>query len=56
MNANISGFLICIEATIYLLLYNLHNCTFNVPLKYFNILQYLGVKTLPAEDMKRYYI
>ena len=29
MNAKISVFVICIEAIIYLLLYNLHECTFN---------------------------
>ena len=28
MNAKISVFLICVEAIIYLLLYNLHDCTF----------------------------
>ena len=28
MNAKISVFVICIEAIIYLLLYNLHDCTF----------------------------
>ena len=36
MNAKISVFVICIEATIYLLLYDLHDCTFKVvPLKLF---------------------
>ena len=29
MNAKISVFVICVEAIIYLLLYNLHDCTFN---------------------------
>ena len=29
MNAKISVFFICVEAIIYLLLYNLHDCTFN---------------------------
>ena len=29
MNAKISVFVICIEAIIYLLLRNLHDCTFN---------------------------
>ena len=29
MNAKISMFVICVEAIIYLLLYNLHDCTFN---------------------------
>ena len=28
MNAKISEFVICVEAIIYLLLYNLHDCTF----------------------------
>ena len=28
MNVNISVFVICVEAVIYLLLYNLHDCTF----------------------------
>ena len=30
MNAKISVFVICVEAIIYLLLYNLHDCTFNI--------------------------
>ena len=29
MNAKISALVICVEAIIYLLLYNLHDCTFN---------------------------
>ena len=29
MNAKVSVFVICVEATIYLLLYNLQDCTFN---------------------------
>ena len=29
MNAKIFVFVICVEAIIYLLLYNLHDCTFN---------------------------
>ena len=29
MNAKISVFVICVEAITYLLLYNLHDCTFN---------------------------
>ena len=28
MNAKISVFIICVEAIIYLLLFNLHDCTF----------------------------
>ena len=28
MNAKISVFVICVEAIVYLLLYNLHDCTF----------------------------
>ena len=30
MNTKISVFPTCIEGTIYLLLYNLHDCTFNI--------------------------
>ena len=30
MNAKISVFVICVQAIIYLLLYNLHDCTFKV--------------------------
>ena len=30
MNAEILVFVICVEAIIYLLLYNLHDCTFNM--------------------------
>ena len=33
MNAKISVFVICVEAIIYLLLYNLHDCTFKGILK-----------------------
>ena len=33
MNAKISVFIICVEAIIYLLLYNLHDCTFKCLLK-----------------------
>ena len=35
MNAKISVFIVCVEAIIYLLLYNLHHCTFkkNLPTK-----------------------
>ena len=29
MNVEISVYVVCIEAIIYLLLYNLHDCTFN---------------------------
>ena len=29
MNAKISVFVVCVEAVIYLLLYNLHGCTLN---------------------------
>ena len=29
MDAKISVFVICVEVIIYLLLYNLHDCTFN---------------------------
>ena len=30
MNAKISVFAICVEAIMYLLLHNLHDCTFNL--------------------------
>ena len=33
MNAKISVFVICVEAIIYLLLCNLHDCTFKYPVK-----------------------
>ena len=39
MNAKISVFVICVEAIIYLLLYNLRDCTFDIDkilTKYFN--------------------
>ena len=35
VNAKISVFVICLEAIIYLLLFNLHNCTFNAIRKYY---------------------
>ena len=41
MNAKISVLVICVEAIIYLLLYNLHDCTFN-----FLILRYIGLFSL----------
>ena len=31
MNAKISVFVICFEAIVYVLLYNLHDCTFKIP-------------------------
>ena len=36
MNAKISGFAICVEAIIYLLLYNLLDCTFKIQFKNFD--------------------
>ena len=36
MNAKISLFIICVEAIIYLLLYNLHECAFKYDKKYFS--------------------
>ena len=33
MNARISVFVICVETIIYLILYNLHDCTFNLASK-----------------------
>ena len=41
MNAKISVFVICVEAIIYLLLYNLHDCTFN-----FTVLHKVHLKPL----------
>ena len=41
MNAKISVFVICVEAIIYLLLYNLHECTFKIKINlnfYFTLL------------------
>ena len=35
MNAKISVFVICVEAIIYLLLYNLRDCTFKTKKDYF---------------------
>ena len=39
MNAKISGFAICVEAIMYLLLHNFHDCTFKMQ----DNLQYLHV-------------
>ena len=36
MNAKVSVFVICVEAIIYLLLYNLHDCTFKIQFKNFD--------------------
>ena len=51
MNAEFSVFFICVEAIKYLLLYNLHNCTFNaIPNRVFlELLTYGegGKETLP---------
>ena len=38
MNAKISAFVICVEVIIYLLLDNLHDCTFNTSELLFNII------------------
>ena len=41
MNAKVPAFVICVEASIYLLLYNLHDCTFkeiNFPWQYISLL------------------
>ena len=35
MNLKISIFVICVEAIIYLLLHNLHDCTFNISILLF---------------------
>ena len=40
MNAKVPVFVICVEASIYLLLYNLHDCTFkeiNFPWQYISV-------------------
>ena len=34
MNVKISAFVICVEAIICLLLYNLHDCNFNISVDY----------------------
>ena len=44
MNANILVFFICVKAIIYLLLYNLHDCTFNAGKNWiFRNLIYIGL-------------
>ena len=42
MNAKISVFVICVEAIMYLLLYNLHDCTFKVEYERVDILIVFG--------------
>ena len=47
MNAKISLFVICVEAIIYLLLYNFHDCTtFKEHDKYFKLYKSSTVKAL----------
>ena len=38
MNAQISVFVICVEGIVYLLLYNLHDCTFKDIVRSFGML------------------
>ena len=51
MNAKISAFVICVEVIIYLLLYNLDDCTFNNQMKFLlfcpvlSYLRYCVIKT-----------
>ena len=45
MNANFSVFLICVEGIIYLLIYNLHDCTFK-PFDLLNTIPLNRTKTL----------
>ena len=43
MNAKISAFVICVEAIIYLSLYNLHGCTFkSICLMFFEYVSFEG--------------
>ena len=39
MNAKITVFFVYVEAIIYLLLYNLHDCTFNTDFGYLNLIE-----------------
>ena len=50
MNAKISVFVICVEAIIYLLLYNLHECTF----KYAEHLREENSKNRNRQDKFKY--
>ena len=52
MNAKILVFVICIEAIIYLLLYNLHDCTFNMCVYFFFIQKKEQTKSTSAIKKK----
>ena len=45
MNVKISGVVICVEAIMYLILYNLHECTFNGQEAYRNLLKNTKLQT-----------
>ena len=51
MNAKLSVFVICAESNIYLLLYNLPDCTFNVKYEFVH-LQLFEVKFLFSEKKR----
>ena len=53
MNAKISVFVICVEAIMYLLLHNLHDCTFNLNyhIDKFNLYLRLGNSNLVYMDI-----
>ena len=51
MSARISVFVICVEAIIYLLLYNLHDCTFNDSVRQINKISFK--KIFPRRNMIR---
>ena len=53
MNAKISVFLICVETVIYLLLYNLHDCTFEEP--HCKFIQFIHVNLSPLQDLYKIY-
>ena len=52
MNANISVFVICVEAIIYLLLYNLHDCTFKIATLFSiaTLISTINLKVLKMEE------
>ena len=53
MNAKISVFVICVEAIIYLLLYNLHDCTFKI--KRINI-HFFSKENMAFSILKKYVV
>ena len=54
MDVKISVLVICVEGIIYLLLYNLHDCTFNIKHREFNSVLVLRtqMKVEPAKLLK----